>query len=90
MIDVKMNFKRKYKEYNCDHCGMHDIQVKQTQKHIMKCPILVKENNISTHDIPNYKYLKPVGDLKEKIKITRIIQINIHKSEEILSYKKVT
>ena len=77
VTNVKMNTKGMYDDYECELCGEEN----ETQKHILECKELTKNNN-SKRNIPNYEKLF-TGNVKDKLEIARIFIENIKIRDEI-------
>ena len=77
VTDLKMNFKRKYEDHNCEACK----QEEETQKHILECKeIQKKQPNIRYN--PEYEKLFH-GNLNDKIEIAKTFKENMDIRESI-------
>ena len=82
MTDVKMNFKGKNSEFECEICEKEN----ETQKHMLECKeLLHMENKEKT--IPKYESLF-FGNVKEKIEIARQFKQNMKIRENVIERKK--
>ena len=45
MLEIKANFRNKYKEFKCDACKEKRLMKKETQRHIYKC-MQLSENKL--------------------------------------------
>ena len=72
MVDVKANFPRAYNNnINCTLCEKEGKIRKDTQKHIIICPVIKRKN--SEEEVIKYKYLKSES-LEDKIKLVKCIK----------------
>ena len=69
MTDVKMNFKGKHSEFECEICEKEN----ETQKHMLECKKLLQMEN-KEKTIPKYESLF-YGNVKEKIEIVRKMRL---------------
>ena len=65
VTDVKMNFKRKYEDLNCESCKMEE----ETQKHVLECTEIEKKQPELTSKVEYEKLFN--GSIEEKVTIAR-------------------
>jgi hypothetical protein len=82
MTNVKMNFKGKYSDFECEICE----QENETQKHLLECREL-PEIEINEKMIPKYDKIF-YGNVKEKIEIARKFKQNMKIRENVKENKK--
>ena len=79
---LKINLKGLYDTYECEVCMNED----ESQKHIYRCPEILRIRNIKFDEIPDYEKIMN-GSIKEKLEISRIFEENLKINEEFTDYK---
>ena len=77
VTDLKMNFKRKYEDHNCEACK----QEEETQKHILECKEIQKKQQSIKCNLEYEKLFH--GNLNDKIEIARTFKENMEIRESI-------
>ena len=84
MAEVKMNFKRKYENYECEVCD----EEFETQKHVLECTKLLNMNENSDEIfIPKYEKLLN-GTPNEKVEIASLFKENMNKRKQFMDNRK--
>ena len=71
VTDLKMNFKRKYKDFKCIACNEEE----ETQKHVLECTEIKKKQPNLKLDLKYEKLFN--GNLNDKIQIARNFKENM-------------
>ena len=81
MLEVKVNFKNKHKEYKCDSCKKKGNRKNETQRHIYKC----KELSDKKYDKRKPKFREIYGkNVRQMKEILIIIKENMkHRDKEL-------
>lgn len=79
---LKINLKGLYDTYECEVCMNED----ESQKHIYRCPEILRIRNIKFDEIPDYEKIMNES-IKEKLEISRIFEENLKIHEEFTDYK---
>ena len=82
---LKINLKGLYDTYECEVCMNED----ESQKHIYRCPEILRIRNINFDEIPDYERIMN-GSIKEKLEISRILkELNdvVEERLKIISYE---
>ena len=83
VLNVKMNLQGLHESYECEICEKDD----ETQKHIYECTEIWKsKENLTNDKIPDYEDVM-TGNLKDQLKVARIMKDNIEIYERIKNKK---
>ena len=82
MTDLKTNYKGIYDDYGCRACGKAD----ESQSHILECEELQSRNE-EIYESLKFENIFD-GNVKEHLKIARIIKQNMKIKEEMEKYEK--
>ena len=80
VLTLKMNQKGLFDSFECEVCNKED----ETQEHIYKCEEIWKNNDKIYDEIPDYDGIM-TGNIKEKLKIARILKDNMQIHKEMKS-----
>ena len=75
--DVKINFRGKYEELECELCKEED----ESQEHILKCKEILK--TMDTNEIPEYENLFEKNVTKQ-LEIARMFNENMKRKKKLL------
>ena len=77
VTDVKINYRGKYENLECDLCNEEE----ESQEHILKCKEIMKESK----DIKVPEYAKLLdGSVKVQLEIAKMFNENMKKKKEFL------
>ena len=83
MLNVKANFSSSHKEnMNCTLCETEGVNIKDTQKHIIKCPVIRK--TLPDHIKVKYKDLKSES-VAEQLQVVRCVSRNFETRIRLLN-----
>ena len=77
-----MNLQGLHESYECEICEKDD----ETQKHIYECTEIWKSKEILDDKIPDYEDIM-TGNLKEQLKVAKIMKENLEIYERIKNEK---
>ena len=82
MTNVKINYSSKYRDnLKCDLCENEGHERQETQKHIIICPVIIREN--PNKENIKYKDLKSESIMKQ-LKVVRVFKTHIEIRDNLL------
>ena len=88
MVQVKANYWSAFKDnLNCTLCSNEGKTRKETQKHIVKCPVITRRNPNKVHI--NYRDLKS-DNVEEQVKVVKYFKENYIIRSQLLENMKTT
>ena len=88
VCSVKANYSSAFKgNLNCTLCSNEGTTKKETQKHIVKCPVITRRNPNKEHI--NYRDLKS-DNVEEQVKVVKYFKENYIIRSQLLENMKTT